>query len=601
MMMHKKLAVVVLAVLLTINSFANVKVYRFAGPDASGIIYVKQGGTGDGSSWANAIGNLQTAINEAGVKEVWVAKGEYLPAVNTSFSMKSFVKIYGGFPNTGTPNMTNRNWRTYETILKGNGSSVIINNSIMNANAILDGFTVTAGVNYSSFGGGGMLNQSSSSPTVINCTFKANSATRGGGMANFTNSPTITNCVFLNNTGSSSGGGIYNENSALVIKASIFSGNKVTATSGHNGGGAIYNTGTYTLTSITDCVFNANEAEYGTAVRNAFTSNKNQEIINCTFYNNKPSSGVAAPFYNSFATTTFVNTIFWNNSGINSVDKQNGADPIFKYCLQQGINLTTDGNLDGTNLNNNPQFVDVVTPAGADTFFGTADDGLALKNTSPLVGKGSNELYPGDLTNSVDVTGAVRLAGTAVDLGAYEELTVLPVNFGELTVTKQLSGVKLQWHTYSETDNQAFIIKRSADGKSFIEVGRVTSKGNSNSLTNYLYSDNLPLTGLNYYQLQQVDLDGTTTTLGYGTVNFNITDLVVKVYPNPAIALVNVSLGKTAFREAKLINIYGRQLISKSIGAEENLLTFDVSNFPSGIYFIELSGDENESIKLLKK
>jgi hypothetical protein len=958
-------------------------------PDANGIIYVKQGGTGDGSSWANAIGDLKLAINQTGVKEVWVAKGEYQPASNTSFSMKQAVKIYGGFPNTGSPTMSNRNYRTQETILKGNGSSVISNNTLMNANAVLDGFTITQGINNTIYGGGGILNQSSASPAIINCTFKANTATRGGGLANFSSSPTITNCVFLGNVGANSGGGIYNENAMPVIKACVFSGNSVTNTQGNNGGGAIFNTGTYTLANISDCLFNANVAEYGAAIRNSFTSNKNQEIINCTFYNNRSSGGA---IYNSFTTMILVNTILWGSTQGDDIKLLNSASPVFKYSLQKGTNITTDGNLDGTLASNDPQFVNAANPAGADGFFGTADDGLALKKTSLLISRGSNTLYganlmsnkdvagssrlqkggvdlgayesayapiplpdangvvyvrengsgnflantwdnataeladalvaaknniaikeiwvsggnykplysptdnnfgnadgrnnafllvnnvkllggfpalgiplladrnptmnptvlSGDLNNSnsanngdiyhvlissggvgtalldgftvkngfavsattytvngqviqsnagggliiyngnpainncifetniagiyggaianysasptfsnvvfrnnesqsggaiyneknssptifnslfydndanygvdiqnydansasetapiiynstfystknnskiyndgdkvkpkiynsilwgsdgpienvnswdsgnglavttvansivqggfngvanlnsnplftnqnskdftltagspaknagsnvwftnltpttTDLAGNLRLEGGTIDIGAYEIPSVLPVTFGEFIATKQLSAVRLQWQTFSETNNSAFVIKRSTNGKDFSEVGRVASKGNSNSLTNYTHYDTNPSNGLNYYQLQQVDIDGTLTTLGYQTINFSLAELALKVYPNPATDVINVSLEKNIFKEAKLINIYGQQLISKRI-ADENLLTFELSTLPKGIYFIELTGAKKESLKLVK-
>lgn len=75
-------------------------------PVKAGVRYVKAGATGDGSSWQNATGSLQTAINasQAG-DEVWVAAGTYRPdsliknnkPTSRAFFLKDGVSLYGGF------------------------------------------------------------------------------------------------------------------------------------------------------------------------------------------------------------------------------------------------------------------------------------------------------------------------------------------------------------------------------------------------------------------------------------------------------------------------------------------------------------------------
>ncbi len=78
------------------------------------IVYVAEGGTGNGSSWANATGDLRTAMANAGPSstEIWVKQGTYKPltcagACNpseraTSFELKPGVQVIGGFVGSET-------------------------------------------------------------------------------------------------------------------------------------------------------------------------------------------------------------------------------------------------------------------------------------------------------------------------------------------------------------------------------------------------------------------------------------------------------------------------------------------------------------------
>ena len=91
--------------------------YEFQKIPTSRIRYVKKGGTGDGSSWDNASGDLQKMIDELAQNnpqnlpgEVWVAAGTYAPqsqlisgtAYSASFRMRDGVSVYGGFAGTET-------------------------------------------------------------------------------------------------------------------------------------------------------------------------------------------------------------------------------------------------------------------------------------------------------------------------------------------------------------------------------------------------------------------------------------------------------------------------------------------------------------------
>ncbi len=201
--------------------------------------YVVPGGAGNknGTSWANAYADVQTAINRAssdGGGEVWIAKGTYKHG--SAMKMKNNVAIYGGF--AGTETSKDQRVSGNNTILDGEGKYIVFVNSYTKLNPLtnsakLDNVTIQNG--YASFGAG-MYNYYAS-PEITNCTFSNNSAYDGGGMCNSSSSPVLTNCTFTNNSTSSDGGGMYNESSSSPTLTNCTFANN----SASDYGGGMYN------------------------------------------------------------------------------------------------------------------------------------------------------------------------------------------------------------------------------------------------------------------------------------------------------------------------------------------------------------------------
>ena len=91
-------------------------------------IYIKPNATGNGSSWANARGDLRQAMQSAGFgTQIWVAQGIYFTTTcsncstadrQLSFEIPDGVAVYGGFKGTET-SLSQRNWESNKTILSG--------------------------------------------------------------------------------------------------------------------------------------------------------------------------------------------------------------------------------------------------------------------------------------------------------------------------------------------------------------------------------------------------------------------------------------------------------------------------------------------------
>jgi predicted outer membrane repeat protein len=251
------------------------------------IIRVSPSGTGNGTSWTNAIGDLQIALKKAkSGDQIWVAEGMYFPTTSTdrtiSFQINDGVAVYGGFKGTETT-LATRNSIDNPTILSGNiatedtkdNSYNVIYTKNVSAKTILDGFFIVGGYanddtqpSERKRSGGAWYNEGkngSSNPTIASCVFMDNFAKDGGAIYNNGNngqaSPMISDCVFQNNLCDLDGGAIYNDgrlkgNSSPILKSCKFLDNK------GNYGGAIFNYGLGGKTEPTfgDCIFSTNNA-----------------------------------------------------------------------------------------------------------------------------------------------------------------------------------------------------------------------------------------------------------------------------------------------------------------------------------------------------
>lgn len=124
------------------NNTIDIGAYEYERLKTGRIRYVKEKGTGKGTSWDDAMGDIQDAINsladDKGTKgEVWVAKGTYVvtklidqsTGSPTSLLMKDGISVYGGFAGgeetraqriAESVNLKPWGWK-HKTILKANG------------------------------------------------------------------------------------------------------------------------------------------------------------------------------------------------------------------------------------------------------------------------------------------------------------------------------------------------------------------------------------------------------------------------------------------------------------------------------------------------
>ncbi len=321
---------------------------------ASAQIYVNADAApgGDGSSWATAFNDLQTALGAADPStQLWIASGLYLPAApgntSASFELNAQIELYGGFVGNETE-LGQRDPQLNPTYLSGDllgndnanpatrtdNSFRILNCSQATA-ARVDGFIISGGQAQNN--GGGLAITSSCTIIVANCRFLDNAADDDGGAIRNqgqltlldsdlsgnhaggdggaidcepTASADIAGCTFSDNSADGNGGA-FNNKGDLNLKGSTFANN----TCGLRGG-AMYNNPT-SETLIANCQFTGNNSGTGagglynksplTLVNTEFRSNTSQgpggglsnrppgvvDVTNCLFEDNEAASGGA--------------------------------------------------------------------------------------------------------------------------------------------------------------------------------------------------------------------------------------------------------------------------------------------------------------------
>lgn len=105
--------------------------------------------------------------------------------------------------------------------------------------------------------------------------------------------------------------------------------------------------------------------------------------------------------------------------------------------------------------------------------------------------------------------GSIASAGTSgIDDVLITGDIIMPVKYSNIQVIAHKNTSLIHFATASETHNDYFTIERSADGRKYEAIGTLKGAGNSSNLLQYIFIDESPLMGTNYYRVQQTDFDG---------------------------------------------------------------------------------------------
>lgn len=169
----------------------------------------------------------------------------------------------------------------------------------------------------------------------------------------------------------------------------------------------------------------------------------------------------------------------------------------------------------------------------------------------------------------------------------------LPLIMTDFSLRGKEGDVHISWVTSYEKNCDYFTVEHSSDGLQFNRISLVNAVGNSNSPVSYSTVHNDAVYGINYYRLNEYDLDG---TLAYSAVKSIYTGKksALLVYPNPASAnRINIQLpvGEISY-EVMISDISGRLVYHSRVESFDNkIMTIDNLYLNSGLYNIILTGE----------
>jgi hypothetical protein len=200
----------------------------------------------------------------------------------------------------------------------------------------------------------------------------------------------------------------------------------------------------------------------------------------------------------------------------------------------------------------------------------------------------------GTLTSSAAVT-----SFSPFTIGSSSNVNPLPVHLLNFTAVPVASNVNVKWTTTSEINNDYFNVEKSLDGKNWSVIGQVKGAGNTEALTNYNFVDANPVMGMQYYRLQQTDINGMYTYSAVAPVNFSATlTSTLNIFPMPANNFLNVELPGASEMNVTIYNANGQKVFEATSGS---LLNIDIQNLNAGLYIVEVKADNNvSSAKFLK-
>lgn len=211
-------------------------------------------------------------------------------------------------------------------------------------------------------------------------------------------------------------------------------------------------------------------------------------------------------------------------------------------------------------------------------------------NTRTIMRDGLVTEYEFKVTNNAASYAATRFAIV------YTPLRAMPVTFTSVKAEKNREQVNVSWKIENEVNVASYSVEKSQDGKNFNEVGKVSAGG----LNQYRFTDNNPATGINYYRIVSVDVDGKKGYSSIAKATMEVAQEQISVNPNPIVGNninLQMKLQAKGIYYISIKNQLGQYVDNKQIsydGGQSNFVINPSTKLSHGVYTIEVTHPSGE-------
>lgn len=194
-------------------------------------------------------------------------------------------------------------------------------------------------------------------------------------------------------------------------------------------------------------------------------------------------------------------------------------------------------------------------------------------------------------TTGDNLVGSVKTLGPVTNFSPFtigsvsKDNNPLPVRLASFSAKALRATVELRWETVMEENTAFYGIERSFDGYHFEHLARVNAGNNASSKT-YIYTDEYPAGGRNFYRLKMTDTDGSFVYSPLVAAEIKSGGQVV-VFPNPAVDFITVKAPAKG-ASVTVLSLDGRRVLSLRLQSENERIPVD--RLPAGMYVVQVEG-----------